>query len=262
MPRSGAEDGGATLGEWLARGPFTLALSSGFFGFFAHAGVAAALADAGLRPAAFSGSSAGALVGGALAAGVPPEDLVRELAALRRRDFWDPAPGPGLLRGRRFRAHLERLLPAARFEDCARPARVSVFDLRTRTTRVLCSGALAPAIVASCAVPLMFWPVRHAGALLYDGGIADRPGIAGVAPSERVLHHHLASRSPWRGRRDPALEPPERAGLVSLVIPDLPRSGPMRLEAGVRAMAIARARATSALDLPFSSVTRTPQYPT
>lgn len=245
-----------TLGEWLTREPFTLALSSGFFGFFAHAGVAAALAERGITPAAFSGSSAGALVGGALAAGVAPADLTRELAGLRRSDFWDPAPGPGLLRGRLFLAHLRRMLPAARFEDCARPVAVSAFDVRARRTRVLSSGALAPAIVASCAVPLMFWPVRHDGALLYDGGIADRAGLAGVAPGTRVLHHHLASRSPWRRRRDPALEPPARDGLVSLVIAGLPRSGPTQLEAGVRAMEVARDHTRTALAMPVSAVIR------
>ena len=245
---------GETLGEWLAREPFTLALSSGFFGFFAHAGVACALAEHGIAPAAFSGSSAGALVGGALAAGVSPTDLARELAALRRRDFWDPAPGPGLLRGRLFLAHVERMLPAVRFEDCARPVVVSAFDVRARRTRTLDSGALAPVIVASCAVPLMFWPVRHDGALLYDGGIADRPGLAGVAPGARVFHHHLSSRSPWRRRRDPALEPPQREGLVSIVIRDLPRSGPTQLDAGVGAMELARERTHAALGGPVSAV--------
>lgn len=40
-----------------------LALSAGFFGFFAHAGLTRALEDAGVAPSAVSGSSAGAMVG-------------------------------------------------------------------------------------------------------------------------------------------------------------------------------------------------------
>ena len=146
------------------------------------------------------------------------------------------------------------MLPTQRFEDCARPVRISAFDIVKRTTRVIDRGLLAPAIVASCAVPLMFWPVRHQDTLLYDGGIADRAGIAGIEPGTRVLHHHLASRSPWRRAKDPALEPPCRAGLVSLVMADLPRSGPTRLEAGVRAMAVARDRARAALGKPVANV--------
>jgi hypothetical protein len=40
-----------TLRAWLAEGPFTLGLSSGFFGFFAHAGVVSVLEAERLRPA-------------------------------------------------------------------------------------------------------------------------------------------------------------------------------------------------------------------
>ena len=55
-----------SLAEWLADRPFTLAMSSGFFGFFAHFGTLRALLDHGLSPARFCGSSAGALVGALL----------------------------------------------------------------------------------------------------------------------------------------------------------------------------------------------------
>ena len=53
-----------TLRTWLTEAPFTLGMSSGFFGFFAHAGVLAALEEQGLTPRAVAGSSAGALVTG------------------------------------------------------------------------------------------------------------------------------------------------------------------------------------------------------
>lgn len=78
-----------TLAAWLAEAPFTLAMSSGFFGFFAHAGFLAALEDQGLRPSAVRGSSAGALVTGAYAAGLAATDLARTLFRIQRRDFWD-----------------------------------------------------------------------------------------------------------------------------------------------------------------------------
>ena len=60
------------LSEWLAEGPFTLAMSSGFFSFFAHTGMLGSLTTAGHVPRAVAGSSAGALVGGAWAAGLAP----------------------------------------------------------------------------------------------------------------------------------------------------------------------------------------------
>src|SRR4051794_12313838 len=114
-----------TLREWLSVGPFALAMSSGFFSFYAHTGFLTALEDAGLLPTRISGSSAGALVGGAWAAGVDAPKLADELEHLERRDFWDPAIGPGFLRGRLFRERVERLVAGRSFGDTRVPAAVS-----------------------------------------------------------------------------------------------------------------------------------------
>ncbi len=240
-----------TLRAWLSEAPFTLAMSSGFFGFFAHTGMLAALEEAGLLPAGVAGSSAGALVAGLWAAGLDAPALDRELTGLRRDDFWDPSPGLGLLRGRRFRARIDALLPVSEFASCRVPVAVSVFDVLSRSTRVLSQGALAPAIQASCTVPGLFHPAWHRGRPLLDGGILDRPGLDGVPAGRRVLHHHLASRSPWRSTRDKSLVPPRRSGLVALVLDDLPRSGPFKLSEGVRALGAARRATRLALDRPI-----------
>lgn len=237
-----------TLREWLRQAPFTLGLSSGFFGFFAHAGVVAVLEEEGLQPAALCGSSAGALVGGLWGAGVPAARLRDELLALRRRDFWDPAPGLGLLRGLRFRSRLDALLPVATLEACPRPVALSVFDLAARRTVVLRRGPLAQAIHASCAAPLLFQPVRIGGRAYLDGGVRDRHGLAAVADGERVLYHHLTSRSPWRRRDSPALRVPARPGLEAVALPGLPRLGPFRLERGGEALQLAADGMRAALD--------------
>jgi NTE family protein len=237
-----------TLREWLGAGPFALAMSSGFFSFFAHTGFLTVLEDEGLLPARASGSSAGALVAGAWAGGVEAPALARELERLERSHFWDPGLGPGLLRGRLFREKLEAMIPELAFERCRIPVAVSAFDVAKRTTEVLAAGDLAPAICASCAVPLLFQPVRIGGRAYLDGGIKDRPGLLGMPlAEERVLFHHIASKSPWRAR----LETPTRPGMVTLVIHDLPRSGPFRLDQGRRAFAAARAATMRALDRPI-----------
>lgn len=242
-----------TLADWLGSAPFTLTMSSGFFGFFAHTGVLLALDERGLRPARLTGSSAGALVGGLYAAGLEPTVLEDELRKLQRSDFWDPAPGLGLLRGGRFARTLERLLPVTTFEDCRWPVSVSVFDVLSRRTRVVRQGRLAPALQASCSVPLLFQPVWHEGRPLLDGGILDRPGLFDVAPGERVLYHHLASRSPWRRPGSPVLAVPQRDNLTALVLRDLPRAGPFRLENGPRALGDAYRRTRTALDRPVEA---------
>lgn len=237
-----------TVREWLRERPFALALSSGFFGFFAHTGLLTVLEDEDLLPARLSGSSAGALVSGIWASGVPTSRIRDELAALRREHFWDPAPGLGLLRGRLFRARLDALLAARTFEACRVPLAVSVYDVLSRSTRVVTSGELAPALQASCCVPFLFHPVWSGGRPLLDGGIADRPGVLGLAPGERALHHHLASRSPWRAKGGASMEVPAREGLVALILGDLPRVGPFRLEQGPRAFEAARRATREALE--------------
>lgn len=240
-----------TLRRWLQAEPFGLAMSSGFFGFFAHLGVLSVLEEETLLPASASGSSAGALITGCWAAGLDSATIRARLFSLQRQDFWDPAPGFGLLRGARFRALLDELLPVASFSACQIPLALSGFDLCKRSTRVLSKGALTPAIYASCAVPLLFHPIRHQGGYLVDGGVADRPGLAGMAAG-RVLYHHLGSRSPWRRKHGAHTQIPRRDGLISVCIADLPRVGPNRLHEGQRAWAHVREHFRALLDRPMT----------
>jgi NTE family protein len=238
-----------TVRDWLAESPFALSLSAGFFGFFAHAGFVAALEEAGLAPKLVTGASAGALVGGVWASGTSAERIEAELRPLRREDFWDPAPGFGLLRGALFRARVEAMLAAPSFERARTPAAVSAFDVRARRTVVLRSGDLARAICASCAFPLLLQPVAVDGRAMLDGGIADRPGHAGLPRGVRVLFHHLASKSPWR-RGHPEI--PKRDDMVTITLAGLPRLGPFRLARGAEAFDRARDATRRALAAPFA----------
>jgi NTE family protein len=225
-----------TLRDWLREAPYTLVLSSGFFGFFAHAGAVSVLEEEGLLPARVCGSSAGALVGALWAAGVPAARIREELLALRREHFWDPGPGLGLLRGALFRARVEAILPAPSFEECRWPVALSAYDVLARRTAVLRSGPLAPAVHASCAVPILFHPVRIGVRIYLDGGVRDRHGLAGRSEGERALHHHLTSRSPWRRRDSPALRVPDLPGLHAVALEEIPRLGPFRLDRARDAM--------------------------
>lgn len=244
---SRAKDGALTrtVADYLREGPFTLVLSAGFFGFYAHAGALAAIVEAGLAPARVAGASAGALVGGLHAGGVPHGDITEELLSLRREHFWDPAPGAGLLRGGLFRARVKKLLRHETFEDAPVPAALSTWDVRTRRTVVQRTGDLATAICASCAFPVLLQPVRIGGRLQLDGGIADRPAHASLTPGERVLFHHLPEQSPWRFGKTPI---PRRVGMVTVAPPDLPRLGPFALEEGRRAHDLARDHMRRSLD--------------
>ena len=239
-----------TLRDWLRADAFTLAMSSGFFGFYAHAGFLSVLEEEGLLPARVCGSSAGALVAGLWAAGLSSARICDRLIALRREEFWDVGFGLGLLRGARFQSLIEAILPVRDFDACRVPLAVSAFDLRSRRTVVLRSGAVAPALRASCTVPFMFQPVRIDGRLHLDGGILDRPGLAGASRGERVLLHHLP-RSP---ERDQASRLPDLRAwpqIQPVAIGGLPRVHPLRLARGRQAIARAADGLRAALGRPI-----------
>jgi len=240
-----------TLEHWLEDSPFHLAMSSGFFSFFAHAGMLQSLESAQHLPTSLSGSSAGALVAGLWAAGMSSEQISHALQHLKRSEFWDPKPGLGLLAGHLFHEKLRDLLPVQTFAQCRVPLFISAFDVRQRSTVVLDEGDLASAIGASCAFPLLFHPVQREGRLLSDGGIADRPGLACKPKTQRILYHHIASKSPWRRAGSKALQIPKEKGMVSLQINNLPRANPFRLERGLAAMEVAKHATQKALQRPI-----------
>lgn len=186
-----------SLREWAAEGPFTLALSSAFFGFYAHCGVTRALDELGLRPRKYTGSSAGALIGASLASGMTIPALYDLLTSVKKEDFWDPALGPGLLRGRKFRRLLDdHLVPD--FSAARVPLEIAAFDILSCRTRFLNSGSVSAAVAASCAVPGLFHPVRIGGKLYYDGGLFNKAGLRPEHEDERVLCVYLESRG-WSG---------------------------------------------------------------
>lgn len=225
--------------------PFNLALSSGFFGFYAHAGLLSAIEDAGLVPKLITGSSAGALAGGLWASGLSAQALSRELTELERRDFWDPGIGIGLLKGRLFRERLERLLPVSAIEDAKIPVAISLFDILRRRTVVRSSGDLASAIHASCALPGLFQPVWLDRRPYSDGGILDRPGWLGLDATTFTFANNLPSNAK-RPR-------PRRANTTVLHIANLPRVTPFALKRGQEAFATARYAMQRALERPVSS---------
>lgn len=183
--------------------------SSGFFGFYAHAGVLSAIRELGLRPSGYAGASSGAILAAMAACDMHDEDIRDILFRLRKEDFWDPDTTgsllrhllkgfqgwTGYLRGRRFARLLERI-PARRIEDCALPLVIAATDLTRRAEAVLTEGDLISAIQASGAVPGMFKPVRVNDAWCVDGGMVDKAPVRALADRigpARILVHYLGS---------------------------------------------------------------------
>ncbi len=67
-----------------------LVLSSGFFGFYAHAGCLCALAELGIHPQGYAGSSAGAIIAAMGASGMACEQIRERLFSLQKKRLLGP----------------------------------------------------------------------------------------------------------------------------------------------------------------------------
>jgi NTE family protein len=185
--------------------------SSGFFGFYAHAGFLAALREVGIRPGAWAGTSAGAIVAAFAASGTQDERIRDFLFRLRKEDFWDPHPLPavmwalargfkgfgGYLKGERFLRLMREALPVKTFEECADPLVVAATDLNEKKEKIFTRGDLPLAVCASCAVPMLFRPVEAGGSMCVDGGVTSKAPISALisaARPDKVIIHYIASR--------------------------------------------------------------------
>lgn len=160
----------------MARKKIGLALSGGGARGFAHIGVLKVLAEHNIKFDMIAGTSAGAIIGGALAAGMMPA----EMETMARKVGYINMMRPSLsLRGALSNApmgnFLRRELPVTRFEDLPTPFAAVAYEINTGKETVLSeTGDLVTAIRASCAVPGAFAPVKgENGELFVDGGVTN-----------------------------------------------------------------------------------------
>lgn len=134
----------------------------------AHLGVLEILETEGIRPAFLAGTSIGGLVA-ALAARAVPVGQIIEIA----RGFRFPRrfiPGRMLCWHEIFPTAVSAL-DGRTFEDLAVPLTISAVDLQQGVEVVLHSGALLPAVRATCAMPGILAPEYLGGRYLIDGGV-------------------------------------------------------------------------------------------
>jgi predicted acylesterase/phospholipase RssA len=150
-----------------------LLLSSGFLAFANHVGVLSVLERRGVAIDAVVGTSSGALVGALWAAGHDADRLEALVAGRRPFDLmgWHRQPWRGIFSLDPLLTWLRDHLPPT-FADLDRPFAAGVAG--ARGAALLTEGPLPEAVAASCAIPGIFLPVSHGGALWRDGGTVDR----------------------------------------------------------------------------------------
>ena len=149
-----------------------LALSGGGAKGLAHLGVLKVLDEKGIIPDIISGTSAGALAGSLYADGHDPEEI---LSFFEKKAFKEFAafsiPQGGIFKMDRLKEFLETHLHAKNFEDLKTPLRVVATDIEHGISVVFENGPLVPAILASCAFPIVFTPVEIENHYYIDGGL-------------------------------------------------------------------------------------------
>lgn len=185
-----------------------IALSGGGARGLAHIGVLKVLEREGIQIQSVAGTSMGAVVGAAYAAGMSPAEMEQEalrmsrLSELARLVEWFPPRGKLFDKGRVRQFLTERMHLDVQFTDLQRPLLVIAVDLGTNQPVVLNSGSVLAAVEASAALPGLFEPVDHMGKRLVDGGVLNNlpvDQLASLGANRTIavdVGFHQVSRNP------------------------------------------------------------------
>src|SRR5437660_9606981 len=136
----GGSPSGQAAGHVNNQTQFTLVLGGGGMKGVAHIGVLQALTERGLVPAQIVGSSVGALVGAAWAAGRSIPELRDRAVSLRRKDVFVVAHAdmafkrmrsPALFRREPLAALIQSLVGDGTFQDLMLPTVVNTVDINS-----------------------------------------------------------------------------------------------------------------------------------
>ncbi|HKS81642.1 MAG TPA: patatin-like phospholipase family protein [Candidatus Acidoferrales bacterium] len=212
-----------------------VALGGGFARGIAHIGVLRVLEQNNIPIDFIAGTSVGALIASAYASGSPLEEMERQGAATRFRDFgrWTISR-MGMASNERLEDFLRRFTPAHDFSEMKIPLSIVATDIIKGESVYFTDGEIGPALRASCAYPGLFLPVEYQDHFLVDGFITEsvpstavrrlgaefvigvhlEPGLLSSRPRNTI---EVISRSfsviqvgmvqPWRAATDVLLEP-------------------------------------------------------
>lgn len=207
----------------------------------AHVGALQVLIQHGLRPGIVTGTSSGALIAAAHAAGLDLTAIERAVLDFRWRTIarWSLSPRWALLDTRAVTEAVHQVLGEdPLIEDLPRRFAAVATDLRTRRAVIIDRGRLSVALRSTIAVPGLLPVVRHRGMLLADGGIVDNVPVdaARALGASRVAVVRLHAK--WENvrmmrtvtrtaelERDPSviLIQPEMEGMAQWTMTDVTR---------------------------------------
>jgi NTE family protein len=207
-----------------------LALGSGAARGWAHIGVLRVLQEAQVPIDIVCGTSIGALVGAAFAAGELDrlEPWVRSLGWQQVVGLIDLKMGGGLIEGGRLVDFFRARFQDRGIEQLPLPFACVATELHTGREIWLRHGSVVDAVRASIAVPGLFTPAWHDGRLLVDGGLVNPVPVslcramgADIVIAVDLNWQLLVRRQRIAGRASPK----PRGGLVDALLARLPWGG-------------------------------------
>jgi NTE family protein len=209
------------------RGRVGLALGSGAARGWAHVGVIRALAERGIEPEVIGGTSMGAIVGAAYAAGQiePFEAWARQLEWRQVLGLLDLSFRGGLINARRLFEFIEDVLPGRTIDSLALPFAAVGTDLANGQEVWMREGDLLAALRASVALPGLITPAQWGGRWMVDGGLVNpvpvslcralgADSVIAVDLNTTLLGRRFASQSPVPTAPPTEPEPPQDAALA------------------------------------------------
>ena len=174
--------------------PLGIALGGGGAKAAAHCGALQALKEFGIRPDIISGTSAGAIVAVLHASGYTPAQMIELFSGL---NFFKDIITPGLPKGGFFDSkplveYLRKVVPYSRIEELPLPVYIVASDMEHGMAKVFTKGELAPRVVASCSIPVVFRPMAINGVHYVDGGAFQNLPVTAIREKcEKVLAFNL-----------------------------------------------------------------------
>jgi NTE family protein len=197
-PQNGSEGQGKGERAATRRPVIGLALGGGAARGFAHIGIVRTLIAHGIVPNVVVGTSIGAVVGGAYAAGHLDrlEEWARSLQPRNVLSYLDlRLNGSGLIGGEKLAAELEASIGSTLIEDLPLKFATVATEVRTGHETWLTHGRMVDAMRASYALPGIFAPVLAGDRWLVDGALVNPVPVSAARAlgAEIVIAANLSS---------------------------------------------------------------------
>jgi|SRR6056297_74006 len=156
------------------KGKFALALSSGAAHGLAHIGVLKILEKYNIKIDILAGSSVGSIIGALWAEGYSSEDIYK----IAKEFSWKKIakltlPHKGLLSIKGLEDMIKEYIPHNSFEGLSKKFGCVATSLQSEKPKYFTEGNLSKAICASCAIPVVFKPVKINNEFFIDGGFIE-----------------------------------------------------------------------------------------